>query len=458
MSPQWFKKNKAKFESPLQPLTGAPKPDNNDLLQPEATDNARRSIFSSFRRTPKGFPISSSTISPTPSRSSTPEPPAQEQQQYVRIVFRVLREWELDREFLAALTTWERDHPQSTLSNILQKVSDAIEKRKPLIGVIPDVPFPAQSLVKEFVPGVLEWITGLKSTIASFGDEEITKVEWKNLAKVREIIDKICQWAESPVVDKRWTKLNMDNEIAEFEMLIQNARQVFTVRDPPLGRMKAPSPGGQTVIPNSPLGHVAYNDFGKYLHSTQDSPEDPAGTQRAGGVSTEEIAAEKARKEAVCRALDPHTAAQATYDQQGKLPCNPGTREHILDTIRGWTERSQNFLWLTGVPGCGKSAVTATITRGAKDKGYLWAQLFINRNLEQTTSPDMYFPTIVRQLSDISNKVEHHLYDTVQQTPSVADHMPSTQAAELFIGVVAEVSKLNPESCVSGHRWSRRDQ
>ncbi|KAG6828755.1 hypothetical protein H0H87_000927 [Tephrocybe sp. NHM501043] len=57
----------------------------------------------------------------------------------------------------------------------------------------------------------------------------------------------------------------------------------------------------------------------------------------------------------------------------------------------------------------------------------------------------MYFPTIARQISDTSVKVERHVHDTVQETPSVADYMSSEQAAKLFIGAIAEASRLNPE-------------
>ncbi|KAG6843503.1 hypothetical protein H0H87_003727 [Tephrocybe sp. NHM501043] len=243
MSPEWFKKNKTKSVSPLQPRTGTPKLNNNDLVRPEATDKAGKSI-SSIKRAWKSVLSRSPTISHTPSRSVTPKRSQEEQD----VPISLPGEWELDREFFVALTNWESDHPQSTLSKILQKVSDAIEKRKSLIDVIPDAPFPAQSLVKglcqvlqlsasisnanlklrEFVLGVVEWITGLNATIASFGNEELAKVEWKNLAKVREIINEICNWAKSRFVDKRWTKLNMDNEIAEFETLVQKARQSFT--------------------------------------------------------------------------------------------------------------------------------------------------------------------------------------------------------------------------------------
>ncbi|KAG6805919.1 hypothetical protein H0H87_003439, partial [Tephrocybe sp. NHM501043] len=59
-----------------------------------------------------------------------------------------LGDWELDKIFLEELESWERDHPQGTLNKILQKVNKAVQKGAAWKEVIPDAPFPAQSLVK----------------------------------------------------------------------------------------------------------------------------------------------------------------------------------------------------------------------------------------------------------------------------------------------------------------------
>ncbi|KAG6825673.1 hypothetical protein H0H87_008960, partial [Tephrocybe sp. NHM501043] len=351
-----------------------------------------------------------------------------------------LGDWELDKIFLEELESWERDHPQGTLNKILQKVNKAVQKGAAWKEVIPDAPFPAQSLVKglaqvlalaasladadrklrDFVMDVVEWITGLKDNIASFRDPEFSEIKLKNLAKVREIIDKICEWAKSRLGDKRWSKLNMETEIAEFKRLVQKAHEIFL-------EMSLITISGKVFRLQKTLDEI----------------------NSAYKAQEEEIAAEKVRRETLHRVLNPHTVGESTYDQQGKLPCQQGTREEVLQTIWGWihdhSRESQNFLWLTGDPGCGKSAVTATITRKAKDERFLWAQFFINRNIDKTTNPNVYFPTIARQISDTSVKVERHVHNTVEKTPSVADHMSSDQAAKLFIGAIAEASKLNPE-------------
>ncbi|KZP32117.1 hypothetical protein FIBSPDRAFT_813123, partial [Athelia psychrophila] len=101
-----------------------------------------------------------------------------------------------------------------------------------------------------------------------------------------------------------------------------------------------------------------------------------------------------------------HTATNPTYTHQGKLPCDEGTRVETLAEIMEWrndkSDESQAFLWLTGEPGAGKSAITASIARACKDDGTLWAQFFINRNNVETTDPSLYFPSIARQFIDHS--------------------------------------------------------
>ncbi|KAG6843546.1 hypothetical protein H0H87_003346 [Tephrocybe sp. NHM501043] len=456
MPPQSSRKGKARAVSPLPSQIGSPVPHDNNYLPSEATDEGEVSIFSRVKKKFKSSPASVSGSS-TSSRSVTPQPPKTGASH--RFSASNLGKWELDKVFLEELKHWERDHPRKTLNKILQKVNKAVQKGKPWMEVIPDAPFPAQSLVKglaqvlllaasladanhklqNFVMDVVAWITRLKENIASFRNPEFDMVEFKDLAIVQKIIHKICEWAKSRLVwgtlkhliiwlivlfikvDKRWKKLNLESEIAEFETQVQKARQIFIE---------------MSLITIS----------GNVFH-LQKILEEILGAHKA---QEEEIAAEKARREVLHRALDPHTAQQSTYDQQGKLPCDAGSREDVLATIWGWINdhhpmTSQNFLWLTGAPGCGKSAVTATIAQEAKDRRILWAQFFINRNLAHTTDPNMYFPSIARQLSDFSVKVERHVHNTIQEAPSVADHISPRQAAELFVGAVAEACKFNPK-------------
>jgi len=148
------------------------------------------------------------------------------------------------------------------------------------------------------------------------------------------------------------------------------------------------------------------------------------------------------------KTLDRRVVANPTYDEQGKYPCDEGTRIAELADIKKWlnsiSSDSQNFLWLTGDPGCGKSAITASVTRHCKDNGTLWAQFFINRNNRETTDPNSYFPTIARQLADRSPDVQIAIYDSLSQQRSLMDCISSQQAAKLFVDALGVASRLDP--------------
>jgi len=147
------------------------------------------------------------------------------------------------------------------------------------------------------------------------------------------------------------------------------------------------------------------------------------------------------------KTLDRGVVANPTYDKQGKNPCDEGTRIAELANLRKWltsiSSGSQNFLWLTGDPGCGKSAITASIARDCKDNGTLWAQFFINRNNRETTDPNSYFPTIARQLADRSPGVQRVIYDRLSEKRSLMDCISSQQAAKLFVDALGVASKLD---------------
>ena len=144
--------------------------------------------------------------------------------------------------------------------------------------------------------------------------------------------------------------------------------------------------------------------------------------------------------------------ANTAYNDQGKSPCDSDTRIDILADIKEWvndiSDGAQTFLRLTGDPGSGKSAITASIARDCKDNGILWAQFFINRNLGNTTNPAFYFPSIARQLADHSPDVAFALHDALKEQPSLMDDISQLQAGKLFVESVKVASSTTPSKPV----------
>jgi hypothetical protein len=171
----------------------------------------------------------------------------------------------------------------------------------------------------------------------------------------------------------------------------------------------------------------------------------------------EKLDAQKAaeeRRQFLDRMLQSRIVANPTYDEQGKQPCDSDTRVDILADIHTWiqdlTSDAKSFLWLTGDPGSGKSAITASIARDCKDSGILWAQFFINRNNVDTTNPKSYFPSIARQLADHhpGSEVALTIHNALKEKQSLVDDISADQAMRLFADAVEVAAKLDPNQPV----------
>jgi NACHT domain. len=150
--------------------------------------------------------------------------------------------------------------------------------------------------------------------------------------------------------------------------------------------------------------------------------------------------------------LSSHAIDRVSYVDQNKRPCDDGTRMEILDEIRKWScdvsDDSQRLLWLTGIPGAGKSAITASFARELNDAGCLWAQFFINRNDARTLKPATIFPSIALQLANHCHSIAEQLHDVLHAKRSLVDDISDEQAQKLFVEAMAVASSLSPSQPV----------
>lgn len=105
------------------------------------------------------------------------------------------------------------------------------------------------------------------------------------------------------------------------------------------------------------------------------------------------------------------------------------TPASTFSLISGHGSTIQNFLWMTGDPGCGKSAITASLVCYWKGGGTLWA---IDRNIEATANPRVYFPSISQQMASCDKVVEKATFDILKAKPSLLDSMTLGQARILL--------------------------
>ncbi|KZP08539.1 hypothetical protein FIBSPDRAFT_261721 [Athelia psychrophila] len=362
--------------------------------------------------------------------------------------------WELDPDFFQAMSRWTMEHPESSLDNVMDKICSAIESSDSVMQLIPDSPFPARSLVTalvyllrlgvtistaklavyDFAKQIVHWLGQIQATLKGNKKGRFSRVTIKNLSRFRDLINEICTWATARLNDHRWSGithgLTIAKEIEDFKDRIASARALFV--DVSFIEM---SKGIDTIL----------DEIEKVRQHQKDQLE---------GIHDKLDAQNQARARETYLAQMLHTATNPTYTHQGKLPCDEGTRFEVLAEIMEWrndkSDESQGFLWLTGEPGAGKSAITASIARACKDDGTLWAQFFINRNNVETTDPRLYFPSIARQFIDHSAHpdVAIAIVEALKSRPSLMDAISHAQASELFVNAFTTACASNQEQPV----------
>ncbi|KAF7974879.1 hypothetical protein HWV62_11143 [Athelia sp. TMB] len=240
--------------------------------------------------------------------------------------------------------------------------------------------------------------------------------------KAKTLIDEICVWATARLNDGRWSSikhgLSISKEIDEFKTRIADARALFV---------------DLSIIENSKGMDAILNEIERVQHLQKDQLQ---------GIQDKLDAQEQARARDQFLAQVLVTVSNPTYNHQGKSPCDEGTRAEILAEIKNWikdgSSKSQGFLWLSGDPGSGKSAIMASIARDCKNDGTLWAQFFINRNSWDTTDPNLYFPSIARQFMEHSlhPDVATTIHEAIKERPTLVDEISSAQASKLFVDVL----------------------
>ncbi|KAG6901992.1 hypothetical protein C0995_005792 [Termitomyces sp. Mi166 len=340
----------------------------------------------------------------------------------------VANRWELDAEFLTALVRFEKENHR--LVSIFENVRDAIETGENYVKLIPDTPFPARSLiegvaqliklsmkialakaeVRNFADEIVQWVDQVKESFEKAGNGRFTSITWDNLADMRALIDEICFWATERLVrvlrlcflfevninveiqkDDRWKLKNVktEAEIADFRARLDDVRKAFNKR----------------ILKEQERRNFLEGKFGP-------------------------------------RAID-----DPSYIAQNKDPCDLGTRKKILEEIKNWinddSETSKSFLWLVGPPGCGKSAITASIVEYCQSREILGGQFFINRNNYNTTDPRRFFPTVARDLYKRSESVEQHLYDALKDRKFSVD--TPEKAADVFLDAIGKAARDSPD-------------
>ncbi|KAJ7937664.1 hypothetical protein B0H13DRAFT_1588437, partial [Mycena leptocephala] len=99
----------------------------------------------------------------------------------------------------------------------------------------------------------------------------------------------------------------------------------------------------------------------------------------------------------------------------------------------------ERIFWIVGIPGSGKSTLSATVVDTLrKNHTPVAAQFFISRNIPETTDPNKIIPTIAKQLTESFPTAARIIHDTLKNGfPSSREE----QVEGLLLAPMRELSK-----------------
>lgn len=109
-------------------------------------------------------------------------------------------------------------------------------------------------------------------------------------------------------------------------------------------------------------------------------------------------------------------------DAYDRPECLAGTRTDILTVIEHWVKNStssQNFFWLFGLAGSGKSAISTTISNLFREKGRLGAFVFFDRDFRSRSDPSTVVRTLAYQLGSFHPSIGTRIAKAIKTTPNI---------------------------------------
>jgi len=132
--------------------------------------------------------------------------------------------------------------------------------------------------------------------------------------------------------------------------------------------------------------------------------------------------------------------------------CLAGTRVTILNHIVDWaadvTPNSPPLLWITGMPGSGKSTIATSVAEEFDNAAVLAGQYFFRRENDNTTNARAVFPSIAWQLAKRFSAVATALCKVLKNGPSLPRRLDEAQVKHLFIEPLKNASELDPTTSV----------
>ncbi|KAL0568894.1 hypothetical protein V5O48_013083, partial [Marasmius crinis-equi] len=125
---------------------------------------------------------------------------------------------------------------------------------------------------------------------------------------------------------------------------------------------------------------------------------------------------------------------QTNEPLKARVPCLAGTRQKTLSEVVDWIIRGkESILWISGVAGCGKSSVMATLNDYLINLSPSRLATFIRFDRFELNSPSVFVRTLAEQLSRFDSRIGASIARVVDTRPQISNH---TQLAEQFRALI----------------------
>jgi hypothetical protein len=124
-----------------------------------------------------------------------------------------------------------------------------------------------------------------------------------------------------------------------------------------------------------------------------------------------------------------------SFSDRDEVECLPGTRTELLREITEWafSPSSKSIFWLQGMAGTGKSTISRTVARSAKNRNHLGASFFFKRGEADRGNAKKFFPTLTRQLILWKPELRTDVQKALDNDPDIASKSLREQFEKLLL-------------------------
>jgi hypothetical protein len=132
-------------------------------------------------------------------------------------------------------------------------------------------------------------------------------------------------------------------------------------------------------------------------------------------------------------------------DASERSECLPETRIDLIRIIQDWAndaDSSKKVLWLHGLAGSGKSALSTTVANIFRESRRLGAFIFFDRDVVERSDPTMVIRTLAYQLGLYDVQIGTAIIAAIEETLSIYMSPLHSQFIKLIVEPLSQLEKF----------------